>query len=51
LPAPLFDAVRQETEPKVVYLKAMEQRLSQLAAKHGREKIAVDLLQVTTRAK
>jgi predicted Ser/Thr protein kinase len=50
-PAPLFDTVRQETESKVVYLKAMEQRLSQLAAKHGREKIAVDLLQVTTRAK
>jgi serine/threonine protein kinase len=50
-PAPLFDAVRQETEPKAAYLKALEQRLSQLAAKHGREKIAVDLLQVTTRAK
>ena len=50
-PAPLFDAARQETEPKAAYLKAMEQRLSQLAAKHGREKIAVDLLQVTTRAR
>ena len=50
-PAPLFDAVRQETEPKAAYLKAMEQRLAQLAAKHGREKIAVDLLQVTTRAR
>jgi hypothetical protein len=50
-PAPLFDAVRQETEPKAAYLKAMEQRLSQLAAKHGRDKIAVDLLQVTTRAR
>ena len=50
-PAPLFDAVRQETEPKAAYLKAMEQRLSQLATKHGREKIAVDLLQVTTRAR
>ena len=50
-PTPLFDAVRQETEPKAAYLKAIEQRLTQLAAKHGREKIAVDLLQVTTRAK
>jgi predicted Ser/Thr protein kinase len=50
-PAPLFDAVRQETEPKAAYLKAMEQRLAQLAAKHGRDKIAVDFLQVTTRAK
>lgn len=50
-PAPLFDAVRPETEPKAAYLKAMDQRLGQLAAKHGREKIAVDLLQVTTRAR
>ena len=50
-PAPLFESPRQETEPKAAYLKAMEQRLSQLAAKHGRNKIAVDLLQVTTRAR
>lgn len=50
-PAPLFESARQETEPKAAYLKAMEQRLAQLAAKHGREKIAVDLLQVTTRAR
>jgi predicted Ser/Thr protein kinase len=50
-PAPLFDGVRQEIEPKAPYLKAMEQRLAQLAAKHGQEKIAVDLLQVTTKAR
>jgi hypothetical protein len=50
-PAPLFDAARQETEPKASYLKALEQRLAQMAARHGREKIAVDLLQVTTRAR
>ena len=50
-PTPLFDAVRQETEPKAAYLKALEQRLGQLGAKYGRDKIAVDLLQVTTRAR
>jgi hypothetical protein len=50
-PAPLFDAARQETEPKAAYLKAMGQRLAVLAAKHGPDKIAVDLLQVTTRGR
>ena len=50
-PAPLFEAARPETEPKAAYLKALEQRLAQLGAKHGRDKVAVDLLQVTTRAR
>lgn len=50
-PTPLFDAVRPEVEQKGVYLKALEQRLERLAAKHGKEKIVVDLLQVTTRAR
>ena len=50
-PAPLFDAARPETEPKAAYLKALDQRLAQLGAKHGRDKVAVDLLQVTTRAR
>ena len=50
-PAPLFEAARPETEPKAAYLRALEQRLAQLGAKHGRDKVAVDLLQVTTRAR
>ncbi|MET0964691.1 MAG: serine/threonine-protein kinase [Noviherbaspirillum sp.] len=50
-PAPLFEAARPETEPKAAYLKALDERLSQLGARHGRDKVAVDLLQVTTRAR
>lgn len=50
-PAPLFDAIRPESEPKAAYLKALEQRLARLAADHGRERIAVDVLQVSTRAR
>jgi hypothetical protein len=48
-PAPLFDAMRPESEPKAGYLKALEQRLTGLGAEHGRQRIAVDVLQVTTR--
>ena len=48
-PAPLFDAMRPESEPKAAYLKALEQRLARLGADHGRQRIAVDLLQVATR--
>jgi hypothetical protein len=48
-PAPLFDAMRPESEPKAAYLKALEQRLNGLGAEHGRQRIAVDVLQVTTR--
>jgi len=48
-PAPLFDAMRPESEPKAAYLKALEQRLARLEAEHGRQRIAVDVLQVTTR--
>lgn len=50
-PAPLFDAMRPESEPKAVYLKALEQRLGQLGADHGRQRIAVDVLQVSTRGR
>jgi hypothetical protein len=48
-PVPLFETMRPETEPKAAYLSAVEKRLEQLGAKYGRDKIAVDLLQVTTR--
>jgi len=50
-PAPLFDAMRPESEPKAAYLKALEQRLARLGADHGRQRIAVDVLQVATRAR
>jgi hypothetical protein len=48
-PAPLFETARPEIESKAAYLSAVEKRLAQLNAKYGRDKIAVDLLQVTTR--
>jgi hypothetical protein len=48
-PAPLFDTMRPESEPKAAYLKALEQRLARLGADHGQQRIAVDVLQVTTR--
>jgi hypothetical protein len=48
-PVPLFDTARPETESKGVYLSAVEKRLEQLRAKYGRDKVAVDLMQVTTR--
>lgn len=50
-PAPLFDGLRPETESAATYLGAVEKRLAQLADKYGREKIAVDFLQITTRGK
>ncbi|RJG05551.1 DUF4384 domain-containing protein [Noviherbaspirillum cavernae] len=50
-PAPLFDSIRPESESGAAYLKAVEKQLQQMAAKHGAEKIAVDFLQITTKAK
>ncbi|WP_420473471.1 serine/threonine-protein kinase [Noviherbaspirillum sp. ST9] len=50
-PAPLFDAMRPEAEETADYLKAVEKQLKQIAAKHGRDKIMVDFLQITTRAR
>jgi len=50
-PAPLFETARPEAEPRAAYLAALEQRLAQLSAKYGRDKVAVDLLQVSTRAR
>ena len=50
-PAPLFDGLRPEAESADAYLRAVEKRLAQIAAKHGKEKIAVDFVQITTRAR
>jgi len=50
-PAPLFDGIRPQSETASDYLGAVEQRLRQLAAKYGSEKIAVDLIQITTKAR
>lgn len=50
-PAPLFDAMRPEAEAAGDYLQAVEKQLKQIAAKHGRDKIMVDFLQIKTKAR
>jgi len=50
-PVPLFDELRPEYESRSDYLRAVEQRLSQIAAKHGADKINADFVQITTRAR
>ncbi|OWW20479.1 hypothetical protein AYR66_14270 [Noviherbaspirillum denitrificans] len=50
-PMPMFDGMRPEAEAAGDYLKAADKQLKQIASKHGREKILVDFLQVTTKAK
>lgn len=47
-PAALFDAVRPESEPRADYLRAVEKRLGDIANKFGRDKIAVDFVQIDT---
>jgi eukaryotic-like serine/threonine-protein kinase len=48
-PVPLFDGVRPEVERGADYLKMIEKRLGDIAAKHGADRIAVDFVQITTR--
>lgn len=50
-PVPLFSGLRPESESTVGYLRAVQKQLGQIAAKHGKEKIAVDFVQITTRAR
>jgi len=50
-PAPLFDSVRPELESTADYLQAVEKRLRQMNAKYGPEQIAVDFVQITTKAR
>ncbi|MDB5836094.1 MAG: serine/threonine protein kinase [Caballeronia sp.] len=47
-PAALFDTTRPESEPRADYLRAVEKRLADIANKFGRDKIAVDLVQIDT---
>jgi serine/threonine protein kinase len=50
-PAPLFDALRPEVEPGADYLRAMEKGLARASAAAGPGKIAVDFVQIGTRAR
>jgi hypothetical protein len=49
-PAPLFDGLRPDSEPRAAYLAAVERQLKQFAVKYGAGRIAVDFVQITTRA-
>jgi serine/threonine protein kinase len=49
-PVPLFDGVRPEQEPTPEYLRAVDKQLRHIANKHGSDKIAVDFIQITTKA-
>ncbi|MDR5739591.1 MULTISPECIES: protein kinase domain-containing protein [unclassified Caballeronia] len=50
-PAPLFDAPRPDSEAKPEYLRAVDKRLKALAARYGRERVLVDIFQITTQPK
>jgi eukaryotic-like serine/threonine-protein kinase len=50
-PAPLFDGLRPEHESTSDYLQAVEKQLGPMVAKYGRERIAVDFIQITTKAR
>jgi hypothetical protein len=50
-PVPLFDRMRPEAENARDYLQAVDNQLKQIAAKHGRDKIMVDFLQIRTKAR
>ena len=51
-PAPLADDIRPELESsRADYLRAVEKQLGQIAAKYGPDRIAVDFVQITTKAR
>ena len=50
-PAPLFDTPRPDSESRGDYLRALGARLHELELKFGRDKIAVDLVQIDTHAR
>lgn len=50
-PVPLFDTLRPVSEASAEYLAEAAKRLEQIGARHGADKIAVDFLQITTRAR
>jgi hypothetical protein len=50
-PAPLFDSLRPESEARADYLRALDTRLREIAAKVGQERIVADIAPITTRAR
>jgi hypothetical protein len=50
-PVPLFDKLRPEAESRADYLRAVDQRLREITAKYGQDRVAADFVQITTRAR
>jgi eukaryotic-like serine/threonine-protein kinase len=50
-PEPVFGNLRPESESGTEYLRALDKRLRDMSAKHGQDKIAVDFIQISTRAR
>ena len=49
-PEPLFSGLRAENENARDYLRSLKKQLQQMTAKYGVERVAVDFVQITTRA-
>jgi predicted Ser/Thr protein kinase len=50
-PVQLFDSLRPEAESSAEYLRALDQQLALIGSRHGADKIGVDFIQITTRAR
>lgn len=50
-PVPLFEGIRPESESRADYLRAVAERLGQIAAQYGPERIAADFVAITTQAR
>jgi hypothetical protein len=50
-PVPLFETLRPVSEPSSAYLADIAKRLEQIRARSGADKIAVDFLQISTKAR
>jgi hypothetical protein len=50
-PAPLFDSLRPESEARADYLRVLDARLKQMAAKYGQERIVADIAPITSKAR
>jgi serine/threonine protein kinase len=49
-PAPLFDALRPQSEPRAAYLAAVGRQLKQFDATYGPGHVVADFMQITTHA-
>jgi hypothetical protein len=50
-PVPLFDALRPESEPRADYLRALDTRLKQIAAKYGPDHLVADIAPISSKGR